>query len=112
MRVTFFCLVSIERLVRRTLAALYSMMEIAVRPVEIDGAVYWDFDNCETLPPLGDLWVARDVALEQLDVIFANGCTKQLAKIGQRIMQVSGRENLAWIDDPADPDLIQIVVFQ
>jgi hypothetical protein len=42
----------------RTLAGLCSMLEIGVRPFEIDGAVYWDFDNCEVFPPLGDLWVA------------------------------------------------------
>ena len=58
MRVTFFCNASLNRSLCRTLAGLCSMLEIGVRPFEIDGAVYWYFDNCEVFPPLGDLWVA------------------------------------------------------
>ena len=45
---------------------------------------------------------------EQVDVIRADCCTKQLTQISQRVMQVVGRTNLVGVDNPADPDLLQI----
>jgi hypothetical protein len=51
------------------------------------------------LPGFG--FVKPDVVFEQLDVIFANSCRKQLAEICQGIMKVFRFADLLRIDDPA-----------
>ncbi len=59
--------------------------------MKVDGAVHGDFDYFDFLPSLFYLLVAQEVVFKQGDVIFANGCTEQLAKIGKLVIQVSGR---------------------
>ena len=45
---------------------------------------------------------------EQLDVVFADRSRKQLAEVCRGIEHVLGRNNLAGIDDSADPYFVQI----
>src|SRR5260370_12971127 len=69
-----------------SLAGLYSVLKIGVRPFEIDRAVYRDFDDLDFLPPFWGF--SLEASLEYLDVVFANGGTEQLAKIGECVMEV------------------------
>jgi hypothetical protein len=57
-------MVSVGRAGRRLHAVLYSTFKIRMRPVEIDVATHWDFDNSEIFPLASVLFVACEVVLE------------------------------------------------
>jgi hypothetical protein len=57
-------MVPVDRAGRRLHTVLYSTFKIGMRPVEIDVATHWDFDNCEIFPLASVLLVACEVVLE------------------------------------------------
>jgi hypothetical protein len=73
--------------------------------------LHWDADDRAFVSFAGSRsFSCTDLAWEQLHIVFAHRCGKQLAQIGQRVMQVSWRANLVGVDDSTDPYLIEGVV--
>ena len=82
-------------------------IQIAMIPFEIDVRRHVNLDDRAfpwLLPRCG--FVILDVIFEQLDVILAYGCCKQLAEICQRIMKVVRFANLLRIDNPNHPNFV------
>ena len=73
-------------------------------PFEIDVPRHVNLDDCALSDAFSRFgFVVPDVIFEQLDVILADRCCKQLAEICQGIMKVFWFADLLRIDDPADP---------
>jgi len=100
-------LVCSDSLVRRLVSTRSPAIEIGVRPLEVDVLGDLDFHN-----RTGPVLLSSDMILEQPDVVFADRCREQLAKIAERVMQVLGFAHLLRIDDPADPDFLEIGVVR
>ena len=95
------------------------VLEVGVRPLEIDASFDLNLDDGTGPLAFGTIEDGfLDVIFEQLDIIFAHRGREQLAEICRRIQHVLWRENLAGVDDSADPYLIErvmrrmMVVFQ
>lgn len=76
-------LVCSDGLVRRLVSTRSPAIEIGVRPFEVDVLGDPDFHN-----RTGPVLLSSDMILEQPDVVFADRCREQLAKIAERVMQV------------------------
>src|SRR5262245_7435308 len=75
-------------------STFYSVLKIRMRPFKINGAVDRNFNDL-------DVWcLFLEMALENLDVGFTYCGAKQLAKIGERVVQISWRKHLFGINDP------------
>ena len=81
---------------------LSPVIQVAVIPFEIDVPRHVNPDD-RAFPRFFPRMVIPDVVFEQLDVIFANGRCKQLAKICQGIMKIFRFADLLRIDNPAHP---------
>lgn len=73
-------LVCSDGLVRRLVSTRSPAIEIGVRPFEVDVLGDPDFHN-----RTGPVLLSPDMILEQPDVVFADRCREQLAKIAERV---------------------------
>ena len=101
MRLTFIFLIRLDCLFPCGSPQLSPVLQVAVIPFEIDMPRHANLDYCAF--PIAYTFFGPDVVFEKFDVIFADGCCKQLAKICQRIMKVFRFADLLRIDNPADP---------
>src|ERR1700730_4892788 len=117
----FIIPIRLDRLLRRGFPKLSTVLQIAVIPFEIDVPRHLNLDDY-ALPRIGLFpvpgvlpcfaVVVLDVVFEQFDVVFADGCCKQLAKICKRIVKVFWFADVGGIDDPAHPYFVQLVVWR
>src|SRR5258708_17497098 len=121
MGLTFFMfLIRLDCLFRSGLPQRSPVFQIAVIPFEIDVPRHVNLDDragppnllfsvLAVLPVLSGFWLVKpDVVFEQLDVIFANRRSEQLAKICQGSMKIFRFADLLRIDDRPHPSFAYI----